>query len=1023
MSPPDLAALWPALCRQRPQAGALARLVCLPVRVTPAFLRRVRLHLLPHSGTGDEADLWLSDLVETRTTAGFSLRRAVRAQLREALADDPTTLDAVWQGAHRPHATWLAPRARLEEELTWRLLRDRTDPAIVAAWATVLQQLDAAPDAEAWARWVVRAVPDLPAGALHTLPAQRAWNGAHLLLGDASVLGDQAQSFLASTDFGFATRRLPRRTVFVGRLADGLVVSPLLAIENGFALSIPATRPLWLQVERVPDDGPAAGDGAAAKWAASATPASSAAEAAPATAPQVQVQVLVLVLDGDARMQVAIDGGPLLLRAIDGAAWRLSPPPAVVHEAPAAPPPDEAPRVRLTYEVEINRAIKPVELPFVVGVLADLSGQPAEPLPPLADRRFLEIDRENFDARLRAIRPRLALRVHNLLQGQGELLIDHHFECLADFSPDALVKQVAPLQVALAGRQALGLLRADLATRPEAQVLVGELLDNRRMLAELAGVPSATGGPGTGLWLKRLQAALGDHSATAAQAQALAAATLALESNGQALVTKRLLGRPPTAPAGSALSAIDAALLSRDRRICAQISALLHHEAFKRLEGAWRGLHHLVDHAKTDERLKIRVLNVGKPELLAAMLPDLGLGDGGLGDADPAALAARLQRIGRAAAAEPGTAADITQTVVFKKVHEETFGQFGGEPYGLLVGDFHFDHRAPDLLLLDALGQVAAAAFAPLITGASPGVLQMESWRELAHPRDLSSIGSPADYAGWRALRGSAHARYIGLAMPRMLARAPYRPPADEAPGVGFQFTEHVDSVGTDPYTWANAAYAMAANIARAHSLHGWCARIRGVEGGGLVAGLPTATMPVDDGASARICSTEIALSDRREAELAKFGLMPLVNLKNRDQAAFFSAKPLHQPGDDGDGSVDSFQHALAASWPCLLPACGVMRVLKCMVRDKIGSFRDDDSLRQFLEAWLAGQVLGDAQTASQRQQARQPLAAGGVYFSSVAPVPGTVEAQVSLLPHYQLDGLGTPMRLTTTLPSMRAPA
>jgi type VI secretion system protein ImpC len=316
-----------------------------------------------------------------------------------------------------------------------------------------------------------------------------------------------------------------------------------------------------------------------------------------------------------------------------------------------------------------------------------------------------------------------------------------------------------------------------------------------------------------------------------------------------------------------------------------------------------------------------------------------------------------------------------------------------------------------------------------LVTGASSSPLQIDGWQALAQAGDLVKTSATPEYLGWHALRGAAHARYIGLAMPRMLARAPWLPPAGEAPDAGFRFTEDVAGAASDPvlwtnsdkHTWTNAAYAMAANIARAYSQHGWCARIRGVEGGGLVSDLPTAEMPADDGSLAQACGTEIALSDRREAELAKFGLMPLTHLKNREHAVFFSAKPLYLPGADSDGPLDSFQDALASSWPYLLTACSVMRVLKCMVRDKIGVL-DDATLHQQLQAWLAGQVLGDAQASSPQQQAQRPLAAAALRFSA-APASGYLQAQLSLLPHYQLEGLGTPMQLTTLLPGMRSPA
>ena len=201
---------WAALQAQRPHAARLALLACLAVRVSPALLRQARLRLLPQASAGDEADLWLSDLVETRTAAGFAYRRAVRGLLREHLRACPALLASAWQQVYQPHAAWLTPRARLELELTWRLLRDATDPAITAHWQAVLQDLGSgaaggAPDGarssppstanpEGVARWLLRAMADLPPGALDHPLAQRAWYGANLLLGDASVLGSAPQA-------------------------------------------------------------------------------------------------------------------------------------------------------------------------------------------------------------------------------------------------------------------------------------------------------------------------------------------------------------------------------------------------------------------------------------------------------------------------------------------------------------------------------------------------------------------------------------------------------------------------------------------------------------------------------------------------------------------------------------------------------------------------------------------------------------------------------------------------------------
>ena len=244
-----------------------------------------------------------------------------------------------------------------------------------------------------------------------------------------------------------------------------------------------------------------------------------------------------------------------------------------------------------------------------------------------------------------------------------------------------------------------------------------------------------------------------------------------------------------------------------------------------------------------------------------------------------------------------------------------------------------------------------------------------------------------------------------------MLARAPYQPPADEAPTAGFRFTEDVGGADPGRFTWANAAYAMAANIARAFSTHGWCARIQGIEGGGLAAGLPTAPMPADDGRIAPPCTTEVTLSDRREAELVKLGFMPLVHLKDRDFAVFFGAASLHQPIDNGDPAARE-RNALAARWPYLLPACGFMHYLKCIPRDKIGSFRDDEAMRRHLEGWLVDYVGGRPEGSGEQMLAQplRPLAWGEVRFLPTARTPGTVDAQIELLPYYQLGGLSVPM-------------
>ena len=434
------------------------------------------------------------------------------------------------------------------------------------------------------------------------------------------------------------------------------------------------------------------------------------------------------------------------------------------------------------------------------------------------------------------------------------------------------------------------------------------------------------------------------------------------------------------------VASIEAMIAAIDRKLTEQVNQILHQAEFQQLEGAWRGLHYLVTNTETDEMLKIRVLNIGKKEL------------GGT-----------LKRY-------KGTAWD--QSPLFKRVYEAEYGQFGGEPFGCLVGDYHFDQSAPDVELLSELARTSAAAHCPFIAGASPTVMQMGSWQELANPRDLTKIFTTPEYAAWRSLRESEDARYLGLAMPRFLARLPYG--AKTNPVEEFNFEE--DTAGADHgrYTWSNAAYAMATNITRSFKLYGWCSRIRGVESGGAVEGLPVHTFPTDDGGVDMKCPTEIAISDRREAELAKNGFMPLVHRKNSDFAAFIGAQSLQKPAEYTDPDATANAN-LAARLPYMFACCRFAHYLKCIVRDKIGSFKERADMHKWLNNWIMNYVDGDPANSSETTKAQKPLAAAEVVVEEVEGNPGYYSAKFYLRPHYQLEGLTVSLRLVSKLPSAKA--
>jgi type VI secretion system protein ImpC len=254
--------------------------------------------------------------------------------------------------------------------------------------------------------------------------------------------------------------------------------------------------------------------------------------------------------------------------------------------------------------------------------------------------------------------------------------------------------------------------------------------------------------------------------------------------------------------------------------------------------------------------------------------------------------------------------------------------------------------------------------------------------------------------------------------MPRFLSRAPYG--AKTNPVEEFDFEE--DTAGSDnkKFTWANAAYAMAVNINRSFKNYGWCSQIRGIESGGAVEGLPVYTFPTDDGGVDMTCPTEIAISDRREAELAKNGFMPLVHKKNSDFAAFIGAQSMHKPAeyDDADATANA---NLAARLPYLFATCRFAHYLKCIVRDKIGSFKEREDMEIWLNNWIGRYVENNPATATEADKARKPLAGAEVIVEEVEGNPGYYRSKFFLRPHYQLEGLTVSLRLVSKLPSAKA--
>jgi type VI secretion system protein ImpC len=427
------------------------------------------------------------------------------------------------------------------------------------------------------------------------------------------------------------------------------------------------------------------------------------------------------------------------------------------------------------------------------------------------------------------------------------------------------------------------------------------------------------------------------------------------------------------------VASIEARIAQIDELLSAQLNEILHDDEFQRLESSWRGLHFLVMNTETSTRLKLRLLNVTKKELLNDL----------------------------------EKATEFDQSALFKKIYEEEYGTFGGYPYSLLVGDFEFGRHPQDMALVEKLSGVAASAHAPFIAGASPRMFDMDSFTDLGIPRDLSKIFESLELVKWRSFRESEDSRYVSLVLPHILLRLPYGP--DTVPVEGFTFKEDVDGRDHRKYLWGNPAWALAQRITNAFALYSWCAAIRGVEGGGIVEGLPTHTFKTDEGDVALKCPTEIAITDRREKELDGLGFISLIHCKNTDYAAFFGGQTTQKPKvyDTNEANANA---RISAMLPYILAASRFAHYIKAIMRDKVGSFMTADNVSVFLNRWIGNYVLG-RDDAGQSLKAQYPLRQARVDVSEVPGKPGAYKAVAFLRPHFQLEELTTSIRLVATLP------
>jgi type VI secretion system protein ImpC len=432
----------------------------------------------------------------------------------------------------------------------------------------------------------------------------------------------------------------------------------------------------------------------------------------------------------------------------------------------------------------------------------------------------------------------------------------------------------------------------------------------------------------------------------------------------------------------SSIDAIDAA-------VSKQLAAVMHRPEFQALEGTWRGLSYLVMNSETSAQLKLKVLNISKRDLFK--------------DLDKAV--------------------EFDQSQTFKKIYESEFGMPGGEPYGALIGDYEFTNHPEDIDLLGKMSSVAAAGFCPFLSAADPALFGFEGWTDMVKPRDLEKIFDTVEYTKWKSYRDSEDSRFVTLTLPRSLARLPYG--ASTKPVEEFSYEEVALGPGGksiavphDQYCWMNSAYVMGTKLTDAFAKYGWCTAIRGAEGGGKVEGLPAHIFQADDGDMDLKCPTEIAITDRREAEISKLGFLPLCHYKNTDYAVFFGAQTTQKP-KKYDRPAATENAAISARLPYLMATSRFAHYLKVIARDKIGSFMEADECQAWLDRWIHNYVSADAKP-NQETKARYPLAEAKVEVKPVPGSPGSYNAIAWMRPWLQLEELTTSLRMVARIPQLQ---
>jgi type VI secretion system protein ImpC len=613
------------------------------------------------------------------------------------------------------------------------------------------------------------------------------------------------------------------------------------------------------------------------------------------------------------------------------------------------------PRVRITYDVEIGNAIEKKEIPFILGVLIDLYGSQKEKTE-VRDRKFIEIDRENFNEVLNSFGAFLQFSVNNTITGEGTIGINLKVESIDSLHPSQILRNVPELNSLYQSRVNIVDLMSKLDGNFKLDVelikaMSSKKIDNQVEVIEKSGM------------------GISDEDKEKCKV---------LLTEFESFLSKETESLNYT----NTYSYLTNLIKKIDDKLSRQMDEILHNPAFSKFEGSVRGLYYLISNTNTGSNLKIKILNISKDEIFD--------------DFDKAV--------------------DFDQSQLFKKVYEYEYGTFGGKPYSCLVGDYEFGPNQTDIEILRKLSGVAASSHAPFMTAASAKLFGMESFTQMGNPRDLRKIFESSEFFKWNGFRETEDSRYLSLLLPRVLIRNVY---GDDFTKVKeFSYEENPLSENNEFFCWTNPAFFLAQRITNAFDLYSWTAAIRGVEGGGIIENLPIYRYRTKDGDIAVKSPTEVLITDRREKELSDLGFISVVYKKDSDIAVFFGCQTSQKPKEymEEDANANSM---LSSRLTYILNASRFAHYIKIMMRDKIGSFMSGTEIQSYLQSWMANYILLSDE-ASQESKSRFPLREGKVNIVADESNPGEYKAVIFLRPHFQLEGMTVSLRLVAKIPAQK---